>query len=93
MTAQESDIDKTKMGLTTKSKFLEDRVSMTAESSSDKRNDEITYLRILAEGCRKHPAYRARRRPGVDGCEACDAMYVARQELNALELAETIPRP
>lgn len=47
----------------------------------------IKILRILAEGCRKHPAYRARR-PATGNCEPCVRMWQARQELNALESEE-----
>ena len=43
------------------------------------------FLPILAEGCRRHPAYRAQRRPGIEGCETCDGMYEARQALDASE--------
>lgn len=51
---------------------------------NDKAEATIRCLRILAEGCRKHPAYRARR-PATGRCEPCIRMYEARQELNALE--------
>ncbi len=51
---------------------------------ADKHDATIRCLRILAEGCRKHPAYRARR-PATGKCEPCIRMYEARQELNALE--------
>ncbi len=51
--------------------------------------EENRALRILAEGCRKHPAYRARRRPGIDGCKACDAMYDAAQTLIILDAGAT----
>ncbi|MBT5047092.1 MAG: hypothetical protein HOM58_01200 [Rhodospirillaceae bacterium] len=47
----------------------------------------IKCLRVLAEGCRKHPAYRARR-PATGSCEPCVRMWQARQELNALESEE-----
>ena len=56
--------------------------------SSKDAQYEITRLRILAEGCRKHPAYRARRKPGVDSCPACNEMWLARQELKTLAEAE-----
>lgn len=51
---------------------------------TDKAEATINCLRILAEGCRKHPAYRARRR-ATGNCEPCVRMYEARQELNELE--------
>ena len=44
----------------------------------------VRNLRILAEGCRKHPAYRARR-PATGRCEPCIRMYEARLELNELD--------
>lgn len=44
----------------------------------------IRCLRVLAEGCRKHPAYRARR-PATGRCEPCIRMYEARLELNELD--------
>ena len=44
----------------------------------------IKNLRILAEGCRTHPAYRARR-PASGNCEPCMRMYEARLRLNALD--------
>ena len=51
---------------------------------ADKSEAIIDALRILAEGCRKHPAYRARR-PATGRCEPCVRMYEARLKLNALE--------
>ena len=39
----------------------------------------IRNLCILADGCRKHPAYRAKRR------EPCVRMYDARLQLNELK--------
>ena len=41
-------------------------------------------LRILAEGCRKHPAYRARR-AATGQCEECVIVWRARFELNNKE--------
>jgi len=53
-------------------------------------SDEIIRnLRILAEGCRTHPAYRARRR-ATGNCKPCSRMYAARLALDVLE-AETGP--
>ena len=49
------------------------------------KNDLTLYLRILADGCSDHPAYRAKRRPAVKGCIWCDAMYMARQLVNQLD--------
>ncbi len=44
----------------------------------------IRNLRILAEGCRMHPAYRARRR-ATGNCEPCMRMYEARLQLIELD--------
>jgi len=44
----------------------------------------IEALRILAEGCRKHPAYRARR-PATGRCDPCVRMYEARMALTKLD--------
>ena len=53
---------------------------------TEKQKDDLTlYLRILADGCSDHPAYRAKRRPAVKGCIWCDAMYMARQLVNQLD--------
>ena len=41
---------------------------------------KIELLQILAEGCRKHPAYRARR-PATGRCEECIIIWSARLEL------------
>jgi hypothetical protein len=49
---------------------------------------ENRLLRILAEGCRAHPAYRARRRPGVADCETCARMWSARRALYAPRRAD-----
>jgi len=43
------------------------------------RNIEL--LRILAEGCPRHPAYRARR-AATGNCEECVVVWKARRELN-----------
>ena len=44
-------------------------------------NRKIEILRILAEGCRKHPAYRARR-AATQRCQECVVVWNARIELN-----------
>ena len=41
---------------------------------------EVELLRIVAEGCRKHPAYRARRK-ATGRCKECVIVWKARQEL------------
>ena len=47
----------------------------------------ITLLKILVDGCKKHPAYRAIR-PATGRCPECVTMWQARQKLNALETRE-----
>ena len=51
---------------------------------TEKMETIIKNLRILAEGCRTHPAYRARRK-ATGNCEPCIRMYEARLRLNALD--------
>jgi hypothetical protein len=51
---------------------------------AEKADAIIRNLRILAEGCRKHPAYRARR-PATGRCEPCVRMYEARLALTKLD--------
>ena len=56
---------------------------MLSTSKIDKKqlNRKIEILRILAEGCRKHPAYRARR-AATQRCQECVVVWNARLELN-----------
>ena len=49
--------------------------------NADKSQQKIKLLKILAEGCRKHPAYRARR-PATARCKECVVVWNARLELN-----------
>ena len=44
---------------------------------------QIELLQVLAEGCRKHPAYRARR-AATERCPECMVVWKARCELNEL---------
>ena len=57
------------------------------EKSTEKIEATIKNLRILAEGCRTHPAYRARRR-ATGNCEPCMRMYEARLRLDELDELE-----
>lgn len=41
-------------------------------------------LKILSEGCRVHPGYRARRK-ATERCKECVFVWRARLELNKLE--------
>ena len=65
-------------------------LSGTREGSDAYRNEPMTdarvieLWRILAEGCQKHPAYRAKRQVKID-CEPCSVMWKARLELGDVE--------
>ena len=50
----------------------------------DKLNKKIRLLKILVEGCRKHPAYRARRK-ATERCEECVVVWKARLELTTID--------
>ena len=45
--------------------------------------EKIKLLEILSEGCRKHPAYRAKRQ-ATGRCVECIKVWSAREELNNL---------
>ena len=45
---------------------------------------QIELLKVLAKGCKKHPAYRAIRK-ATERCEECVVVWKAWVELNALE--------
>ena len=47
----------------------------------DKPQRKIELLQILAEGCRKHPAYCARR-AATQRCQECVVVWNERLELN-----------
>ena len=51
---------------------------------NDKNQRQIELLKILAKGCKKHPAYRAIRK-ATEKCEECVVVWQARVELNKLE--------
>ena len=44
---------------------------------------QVQLMKILVNGCKKHPAYRAIR-PATGNCEPCVKMWDARRELNSL---------
>tara|TARA_Y200000002_G_scaffold280143_1_gene234264 strand:+ start:1113 stop:1280 length:168 start_codon:yes stop_codon:yes gene_type:complete len=50
----------------------------------NKEQRQIELLKILAKGCKKHPAYRAIRK-ATERCEECVLVWQARVELNKLE--------
>ena len=51
---------------------------------NNKLEKEVELLKILAKGCKKHPAYRAIRK-ATERCEECVVVWQARMELNKLE--------
>jgi len=53
--------------------------------SEDKSKRKIELLQILAEGCCKHPAYRARR-AATQRCQECVVVWDARLELNDMSV-------
>jgi len=55
---------------------------LTMENGTLKKQVEL--LKILAEGCKKHPAYRAIR-PATGRCEPCVKMWKARLTLQDLQ--------
>jgi len=55
---------------------------LTMENGTLKKQVEL--LKILAEGCKKHPAYRAIR-PATGRCEPCVKMWKARLALQDLQ--------
>ena len=52
-------------------------------TDKDKSQRQIELLQVLAEGCRKHPAYRARR-AATERCPECLVVWKARCELNEM---------
>ena len=52
---------------------------------SKENERKIEILTILVEGCRKHPAYRARR-PATGRCEECVVVWNARLELRDMSV-------
>lgn len=63
-------------------KFNVSNINISKETalSQDKSQRKIELLQILAEGCRKHPAYRARR-AATQRCQECIVVWNARLEL------------
>ena len=49
-----------------------------------KEQKQIELLKILAKGCKKHPAYRAIRK-ATERCDECVLVWQARVALNKLE--------
>jgi hypothetical protein len=45
---------------------------------------QVELMKVLVDGCKKHPAYRAIR-PATGNCEPCVKMWRARLKLNDLE--------
>jgi len=61
-------------------------------SETDRPERRIELLTLLANGCKKHPAYRAIR-PATGRCAPCQIMWQARLELNSLALNRPEERP
>ena len=53
------------------------------KTDKDNPQRQIELLQVLAEGCRKHPAYRARR-AATERCPECVVVWKARCELNEM---------
>jgi hypothetical protein len=51
--------------------------------NKDLTQRKIELLQILAEGCRRHPAYRAKRK-ATERCEECVVVWKARVEINEI---------
>jgi len=51
--------------------------------NKDLTQRKIELLQILAEGCRKHPAYRAKRK-ATERCEECVVVWKARVAINEI---------
>ena len=51
----------------------------------NKKQKQIELLKILAKGCKKHPAYRAIRK-ATERCEECVFVWQAKVELNKLKV-------
>ena len=50
----------------------------------NKEQRQIELLKILAKGCKKHPAYRVIRK-ATERCEECVFVWQVRVELNKIE--------
>ena len=57
----------------------------SSKLEQEKKQKQIELLKILAKGCKKHPAYRAIRK-ATERCEECVIVWQARVELNKLEV-------
>ena len=54
----------------------------------ERMKEELNLLRILAEGCRIHPAYRAKRKATMR-CAECVIVWNARTKLNEMKDNQT----
>ena len=50
----------------------------------ERMKEELNLLRILADGCRLHPSYRAKRKVTIR-CDECLKMWDARTKLNEIK--------
>ena len=67
---------------------MNSRVLEEGSVGTECKRREIELLQILAEGCRKHPAYRARR-TATGKCGDCVTVWKARMEYG-LSLMKTL---
>jgi hypothetical protein len=64
--------------------YLQKKIVLNFVMEQNKDQRQIKLLKILAKGCKKHPAYRAIRK-ATERCEECVVVWQARVELNTLE--------
>ena len=64
--------------------YLLKKIVLNLVMEQNKNQRQIKLLKILAKGCRKHPAYRAIRK-ATERCEECVVVWQARVELNEME--------
>ena len=68
---------------------LQKKIILNFVMEQNKEQRQIKLLKILAKGCKKHPAYRAIRK-ATERCEECVVVWQARVELNEMETKENI---
>ena len=69
--------------------YLQKKIILNFVMEQNKEQRQIKLLKILAKGCKKHPAYRAIRK-ATERCEECVVVWQARVELNEMETKENI---
>ena len=63
--------------------YLKNIRCSSLKDGTKKEQRQIELLKILAKGCKKHPAYRAIRK-ATERCEECVVVWQAKVELNKL---------